>query len=225
MSRIRKWFTLIEILISLVIISLLVIVIFQTYKSIADISVRVDNIYRMTNEMLFAHQTIQNLVDVWQLDIDKRFETTDPWIVDVTNWKTDSIYFKNIDWYNVKVFFKPDCSSSATQKVWCLMLSKWKNPDLESNALAVELTDPRTVILDQWFTFVLQPILNVAKPADSNATNWKFFVWSVWYNNKDDIEHPWFWMYWKMRININPKRSKLFQVETPIQSFFNLRSY
>jgi type II secretory pathway component PulJ len=65
---------LVEILVSLVIVSLLVIVIFQTYKSIADISVRVDNIYKMTNEMLFAHQTIQNLVDVGQLDVDKRFE-------------------------------------------------------------------------------------------------------------------------------------------------------
>jgi hypothetical protein len=32
-------------------------------------------------------------------------------------------------------------------------------------------------------------------------------------------------MYGKMRININPNRPKIFQVETPIQSFFNIRSY
>lgn len=229
MKWIRKWFTLVEVLISLVIVSLLVIVIFQTYKSIADISVRVDNIYKMTNEMLFAHQTIQNLVDVWQLDIDKRFDSTTPWNIDQTNWKTDTIYFKWVDWYNVKVLYDKECTIGNTQKkAGCLKLAKWLPSDLEpvntDTDKVVELTNPQIVIIDTWFTFVVQPIDNIQKPDTAN-TNWSFFVWSVWYNDKADILHPGFWMYGKMRININSNRPKLFQVETPIQSFFNIRSY
>jgi hypothetical protein len=43
-------------------------VIFQTYRTILDVTVRVENEKIVANEMLFAHQIIQNLVDNYTID-------------------------------------------------------------------------------------------------------------------------------------------------------------
>lgn len=62
-------FTLIEVLISLIIISLLVWIIFGIYTSILKISVRIDQEKNLNNELLFASQTLQNAVDNYDLDL------------------------------------------------------------------------------------------------------------------------------------------------------------
>lgn len=68
-SQSKKAFTLIEVLISLVIIALLVGVIFGIYTSILKLSVRVEQEKNLNNELLFASQTIQNMVDTYDLDL------------------------------------------------------------------------------------------------------------------------------------------------------------
>ncbi len=68
-----KAFTLLEVLISLVIISLLVGIIFGIYTSILKLSVRIEQEKNLNNELLFASQTIQNLVDNYDLDLDAYF--------------------------------------------------------------------------------------------------------------------------------------------------------
>lgn len=65
----RKAFTLIEVLISLVIISLLVWVMFGIYSSVLKLSVRIEQEKNLNNELLFASQTIQNIVDNYDLDL------------------------------------------------------------------------------------------------------------------------------------------------------------
>ena len=62
-------FTLIEVLISLVIISILVGIVFAMYTSIIKLSVRMEQEKNLNNELLFATQTIQNIVDNYDLDL------------------------------------------------------------------------------------------------------------------------------------------------------------
>lgn len=66
-----KAFTLIELIISIVIVGLLAGVIFTTYRTILDITVRVENEKIVANEMLFAHQVIQSLVDNYEINFEK----------------------------------------------------------------------------------------------------------------------------------------------------------
>jgi prepilin-type N-terminal cleavage/methylation domain-containing protein len=73
LKNFKKGFTLIEVLISLVIISLLVGVMFGIYTSILRLSVRIEQEKNLNNELLFASQTIQNLVDNYDLDLDYYF--------------------------------------------------------------------------------------------------------------------------------------------------------
>lgn len=68
-TRRLKAFTLIEVLISLVIISLLVGIMFGIYTSILKLSVRIEQEKNLNNELLFASQTIQNAVDNYDLDL------------------------------------------------------------------------------------------------------------------------------------------------------------
>lgn len=73
--RFKKAFTLLEVLVSLVIISLLVGVIFGIYTNILKLSVRIEQEKNLNNELLFASQTIQNLVDNYDLDLGAYFGT------------------------------------------------------------------------------------------------------------------------------------------------------
>lgn len=59
----KAWFTLVELLISLVIIGILSILIVRVYQTMTSIWVRVEHEKMMQNELLFAMQTVQNLVD------------------------------------------------------------------------------------------------------------------------------------------------------------------
>lgn len=95
-SQIKKWFTLIEVLISLVIISLLVGIIFGIYTNIIRLSVRIEQEKDLNNELLFASQTIQNLVDTYDLDLWAYFGTGKSLDIDAEGY-TDTLALKTAD--------------------------------------------------------------------------------------------------------------------------------
>ncbi|HMY80399.1 MAG TPA: prepilin-type N-terminal cleavage/methylation domain-containing protein [Candidatus Absconditabacterales bacterium] len=66
---IKRGFTLLEVLISLAIISILVGIVFGIYTSILRLNVRLEQEKNLNNELLFATQTIQNIVDSYDLDL------------------------------------------------------------------------------------------------------------------------------------------------------------
>ena len=68
-KQLTQAFTLIEVLISLVIISILVGIVFAMYTSIIRLSVRMEQEKNLNNELLFAVQSIQNMVDNYDLDL------------------------------------------------------------------------------------------------------------------------------------------------------------
>lgn len=197
----RKGFTLIEVIISLVIISLLVGVIFRTYQSIVDISIRVDNYYKLTSELLFAHQTIQNLVDVWELDINSYMWADNKNTLESPQWYTTGINFL-LDKKPVRVYYANS---------WLVLQKDWQT---------IALTDTWIAVIPK-LIFRLQPTKNV----------WSWFVgaypiWRMFFGpntNISDIQHPGFWMIGTIQIRYS--RSRAYFVDFPIQSFFNFRSY
>jgi prepilin-type N-terminal cleavage/methylation domain-containing protein len=89
-------FTLLEVLISLVIISLLVGVIFGIYASILRLSVRIEQEKNLNNELLFASQTIQNMVDNYDLNLGYYFSGSQTDVIDDKGY-SDTLALMNKD--------------------------------------------------------------------------------------------------------------------------------
>lgn len=89
-------FTLIEVLISLVIISILVGMVFAMYTTIIKLSIRMEQEKNLNNELLFATQTIQNIVDNYDLDLWYYFSWWSRNAID-DKWYTPVLVLKNTD--------------------------------------------------------------------------------------------------------------------------------
>lgn len=66
----KKWFTLIEVLITTVMIGALTILLFQTYQSITSITVRIENEKQLNQNLLSFYQSLQNIADSATIDYD-----------------------------------------------------------------------------------------------------------------------------------------------------------
>lgn len=69
--NIFKGFTLVELMISTSIMGILFIIIFQIYVTIARLTVRIEQEKYVTQELVYAMQTIQNIVDTTRIDRSK----------------------------------------------------------------------------------------------------------------------------------------------------------
>lgn len=91
-----KAFTLIEVLISLIIIGVLIWIIFWIYTSILKLSVRIEQEKNLNNDLLFASQTMQNLVDTYDLNLWYYFSGNKRNHID-ENGYTDMLALNNVD--------------------------------------------------------------------------------------------------------------------------------
>lgn len=110
-ARRLKAFTLIEVLISLVIISLLVGIMFGIYTSILKLSVRIEQEKNLNNELLFASQTIQNAVDNYDLDLWYYFSGGWNNVID-DKWYTDTLVLSNKD-KTIQLSKKWECGTES----------------------------------------------------------------------------------------------------------------
>lgn len=69
MNCIKKAFTLVELTITMIILSLLVGIIFQVFIVISHMAVKVQNEKLLHNELIYVMQTIQNIVDSWDMEL------------------------------------------------------------------------------------------------------------------------------------------------------------
>ncbi len=67
----KRAFTLIEILIAIVIVWLLITILFRSYRTMIDISVRVENEKAVQQELLYLNQAMQSLADRYTVDYDQ----------------------------------------------------------------------------------------------------------------------------------------------------------
>jgi len=199
-----RGFTLVELLISIVIIGILTWVIFSVYRKILDITLRVENEKIVANEMLFAHQTVQNLVDNYTVDYNT-YRTLGNQIVWL-QWVTTILYLTGR--WGTTIYqwsYKIELVSGA------ILLTK--------NALApIPITDNTKVIVTG-LQFQLIPYNT------TGAWGGSIPIGSLNFPTVSDIYHPGFWVRGTMELKRYKQNSYIYSVRQPIQSFFNIRSY
>ncbi len=67
----KFWFTLIELLISISIISILVVILFRAYNTISQVTFRSQQEKNTQQEMIWISQTLQNIADSHSIDFEK----------------------------------------------------------------------------------------------------------------------------------------------------------
>lgn len=195
-----KAFTLVELIISIVIVGLLAWVIFSTYRTILDITVRVENEKIVANEVLFAHQVIQNLVDNYTIDFNNSRYSS----LSASGWRAYSLFFTG-RWgdspyvWSYEITLKQDA---------IIMIKDWWNE--------IPLTDSGSVTVGPLYFQIIPYNLTGAGGIP---------IGNLYFNNINDIYHPAFWMYGEMKIRNYRPTTYIWSVKQPIQSFFNVRSY
>ena len=133
-SKITKAFTLLEVLISLVIISLLIWIIFWIYTSILKLSVRIEQEKNLNNELLFASQTMQNLVDTYDLNLGYYFSGNKRTDID-ENGYTNTLALRTQE-KEIKIKKIGECGVGSGCFLW-----------LEDGNITKQLTNPFRVAL------------------------------------------------------------------------------
>lgn len=199
-----KAFTLVELIISIVIVAILTWVIFETYRTILDITVRVENEKIVASEMLFAHQIIQSLVDNYKIDY-ATYRSLGNTIA-TTNGITDTLYLTGRGGSSSYVW-----SFTINQIGDSIMLTRWAGA-------AIPLTDSGLVTISG-LQFQLIPF----NTTGANVA-WAIPIGDLYFMNASDIQHPAFWMRGTMYIR-RYKLGYVWWVKQVVQSFFNIRSY
>jgi Tfp pilus assembly protein PilE len=103
----NKWFTLIELLITIVIIWLLFVVLFRAYTTISQVTFRVQQEKNIQQEMIRITQTIQNIADTHSIDFNSYLEIT----------TQDSLY---LSWELGRIIITSTwrCKEDTTQITW-----------------------------------------------------------------------------------------------------------
>ncbi len=195
-KKINKWFTLVEMMISIIIIWLLVILVFKIYIYLSEISVRIENEKILNNELLFMTQTFQNITDKYKIDYDMYPNIKD------TYWITKIMYLKWDEW-KVKIYSTWDCEDSIQQ-----IKTKHCRVQMEKNWNIVDITDKNKT----YFTKLYFKIL----PYEDNS---KFNL------NFDDLYHSWIWLFTQIYIKRYSDKDWKFNVNVNFQTFYNIRQY
>lgn len=97
----RKWFTLVEILISLIIIGFLIVTIFQTYEHVAKVSAKISGESAMQRELLYVMQVMQSVSDESTIKFPNIYPTTSTDEITFINKKNsnlESTFYSYWDW-------------------------------------------------------------------------------------------------------------------------------
>lgn len=196
MLNIKKWFTLVEILISTVIIWILFWVIFSSYTQISNLALKIENERNLSNEILFLTQNIQNLADTYTIDY---YFHNDLWL---SNWYTNSLFFTWSDFVNIYLTWDTiwnlfDIRNSSS---WIEMNINWD---------IIKLTDPEKIFIKNFY-FKIIPI-----------ENWRTNRWVPF----DEIYNFWFWIFIDAYTSNYHLDRWPFDVSIQHQTFFNIRQY
>jgi len=192
----KNSFTLIELLISITIISLLIVLVFKVYMQLSDISIRIENEKILNNEILFLSQNLQNLSDKNNINFNRYSDLKSTYGLSWTlflNW-TDG---------NVSVYSTWDCIDDVVA-----IKSKYCWIQINKNWNIYDLTDKNKI----YFTKFYFKILPYADPSQNDLTF-------------DEINHNWFWIFAQSYIKKYNESKWPFNVMINSQSFFNIRKY
>lgn len=199
-------FTLIEILIALILIGILSTLLFQTYTTITQIALKIENEKIMQTETLFALQTIQNLADRNTIDYDYYITGRNLENNTLTNTR-GRVDILALSWQDGRTTLSStgDCQSSIgwtgkSQPACWLVLWKYDEPLL--------LIDPSKIVISS-LIFNITPIV----PADQL------------YISKDitltGITSPGFWIFADIK-HAQYRTTRTHNISLFIQQFFSL---
>lgn len=197
-----KWFTLVEVIITIVIMAILIWLVFQVFVTIWHIAVYVQLNRAVHSELIYVSQTIQNMVD------DQNMVLT--WLVlewtwgdSETFWWKQSLRFSD-DEFNYEI--APDCTSQDN----CFLELSW-----------LEL-DPNYAFPE----FILSWSVALTDPNLVNISS--FAVRTLPYGSPTEylqLMHKWFWLFLDIRVPQFDETLWRYRVQQQAQLFFTMRKY
>jgi len=194
----KKAFTVVEMLISTIIIWLISIVIFRVYITIMNISSRIENEKIINTEFLFVSQSVQNLAEKANIDYEKYDSNT----LFSTNWFVQTLYLTWEEW-TFSVYLTGECGEDLSQirKKNCWI-------QLDKNGDKIDLTDKNKIYITKFY-FKLLPYDDIKK-------------YNLSYN---DTYQNGFWIFAESYIKKYSEINYPFKVKFNYQNFYNIRKY
>ncbi len=191
----NKTFTLIEIIISLIIIGILVIIVFKIFTTIGNILIRTENEKNLQTEILYLNQLLENLLDNYSLDYSKyNFLKT-------TNWLSSWLYL--IDENNSKHI--------SIYQTWNCNITNWKDIHIKNCWLEINIDWKTFPLTNTWTTFINNFIFKII-PFEKNP------------NNFSGIYQPWIGINWTFYIKRYNPFSRPMKVKINYENFYDIKS-
>ncbi len=202
MQVIKRWFTLIELVIVIAIIGILSVILLRTYIRISEMTFRVQQTRNVHQEVLHLSQIIQNFADNNAIDFTQYTKLS------LTNGIVDQLHLQGKDG-TVSFFLTWACG--AVPLSWNLVLSGDCSLAMLSWSTMIQLTDPHKVVLRN-LIFKIIPF----------ASQESYLWWSASCDQNDYlhcIHKPWFRMLVDA-YSINYGKQWFNHVHIPLQLFF-----
>lgn len=194
----KKSFTIIEMLISSIIIWLIVVVVFRIYITILNLSTRIENEKIINTEFLFVSQSVQNLAEKSNINYEE-YNSND--LTD-RHWFVETLYLTWSEWW-LSIYLTGDCWEALSE-----IRSKNCWIQLDKNGNKIDLTDKNKIYITKFY-FKLLPYDNIAN-----------------YNlDFHDIYQNGFWIFAESYIKRYDEQKRPFKVKFNYQNFYNIRKY
>jgi len=212
----KKAFTLIETIIVVVIIGMLSAILMKTYIQMSQISFRVEQEKKVTQELLFVSQVLQNLADRNTLNYNKYVNQDLEFLKD-HEWMTEVLYLSGLDG-DISVYSEwEDCVDPADEfpnsddldyRPQCRI-------EMEQNGKKIQLTNPKKAYVSKViFKIIPFASLDMYYNPDNSALCDTNYITC--------LHHPGFWVLGNL-YNTNFWRQRTTNINIPLQQFFTLQ--
>ena len=208
-----KWFTLIEMIITMIIVGILSVVLIEAYITVSKIALRVEQQKNISEESLVLTQIFQSISDEATIDYEKYNENSIS--LEDSDWFVDVLYLTWVNRSWTSIYTTGNCLDLE----WNFSLDTDITEVLHENSdcsLVLEQNGITTKLNTQWKVIISKMKFRVIP---YNDDEWYFIEWGE--NVINDIHQPAFWAFVHLY-------SPLYQmvwinkIDLPLQLFFNL---
>lgn len=212
-----KWFTLIEVLISLVIIGILAVVLIEAYITISKLALKIEQEKNLSEESLILTQIFQSISDEATIDYDAYSWSN----LKDSNWFTWTLYLTWWQWSWTSIYTTWEC----LELEWNFPSNEdWTYPNYSEKVISASGCD---LVLEQWWKItsltsqwkvVTSKALFRIIPYDSDEN---YFGDNYQWNVINNVHQPAFWMFIHLYAPLyQPTWTN--KIDQPLQLFFNL---
>lgn len=193
----KRWFTLVEVMITIVIMGLLIALLFEIFVTIWRIAVFIQLNRTVHWEMIYVAQTIQNMVDDQYMNL-TWLDLSLGWGDETTQWRKQNLQLADDEFIYV-------LNNNCVDESQCFLnLSRTDNGWWLAQTGNVQLTNPDLTHVQ---AFAVRTIPNISPTV---------YTWLV---------HPWFWFFMDLRVPQYDETKRWLRVQQNIQLFFTMRKY